>query len=176
MQYYTYWSIADTPSHTTKSYLVFLVIAIAALIGWFLIKKYKPTKDIEKTILLWSAGVIGVFSISAFICLKFFIPDNTDKEVAKILNSPNTQKVEGVISNFKRIRERKKYTTIETESFTVDSVLFGYDDVLMGRFNSFSKTRNGVLHNGVQVRITYFKPRDTRYNLYPEILKIEIGK
>lgn len=59
--------------------------------------------------------------------------------------------------------------TITWESFVIDSVEFRYNDILLERFNHFSKTKNGVFKNDLPVRITYAKPNN-------EILKIEIAK
>ena len=59
--------------------------------------------------------------------------------------------------------------TIVWESFAVDSVAFRYSDVLLGRFNHFSNTNNGVLKHNLLVKISYWKFNN-------EILKIEIAK
>jgi len=150
---------------------------MAGLFGWFLVKKFKKsTQDFEKPILLWGSGIIGAFSIIVSIYLKFFTIDKTSEEVARILNSPNTQKIEGVISNFSRVTEQKRYGSVDTESFSVDSVNFSYSDALLGKFNSFGKTHNGVLYNGVSVRITYLKGNREYYDKDLQILKIEIGR
>lgn len=148
-------------------------MGIAGLLGWFWVKKLKKTsQDFEKRILLWASGIIGLFSCIAAIYLKFYIIDKTSEEVNRILNSPNTKKVEGTITNFRHSIRQTRYGAVETESFNVDSVNFSYSDALIGKFNSFGKTRNGVLYNGVFVRITYLKGND-EYD--PQILKIEIG-
>lgn len=55
------------------------------------------------------------------------------------------------------------------ESFQVDSLTFQYDDYLMSGFTKFDKTYNGVLQNGLQVRVTFRKEDKS-------IQQIEIGK
>ena len=147
------------------------------MIVWTLIKKYKkPTADYEKQILLWSIGFIFLFSVVMVCYLKFIYIDKSDEEIIKLLNSSQVEKVQGFISNFTRKVEHKKYGSVTTEDFNVDTIAFTYTDALLGRFNSFSKTYNGIFHNGLPVRITYIKG-DNRYAENDNwILKIEIAK
>jgi hypothetical protein len=176
LKYSIYWSIAETPSHTIKAYTVFLVIAVISIFAWALIKKYKASNgDYEKSILLWSVGFISVFSSVAFYLQKFVFIDKSDDEIMQIINSPKAQIVEGTISNFHRQVEQKRYADETIESFQVDSVTFNYSSAAFGKFNSFAKTNNGVLNNGLPIRITYLKDTGVYMRNHIEILKIEIG-
>jgi hypothetical protein len=116
----------------------------------------------------------AVFSFLASFYLGVFTMDSTAKEINNMLNSPNTQRIEGIISHFERAKEQKRYVAVETESFNVDGIRFSYTDALLGKFNSFSKIRNEVLHSGVHVRITYLMDKEKYYYRHPQILKIEI--
>jgi len=170
MKYYTYWSISDLPTNSIKSYEVFLWISIICLIAWGIIKFYKKqNEDYEKAILLWTTGIIFLFSSTMFIYMIYYTKDNTDERIQKLLTSSQVTKVEGVISNFESIRPASRRGNVTIESFMVNSVEFIYEDAMLGRFNSFSKTNNGIFKNGLPVRITYRKERN-------EILKIEIAK
>jgi|GEM_PF-1801777 len=169
MNYYTYWSISELPSNT-RSFDVFFWIAIVSLILWILIKKFKRKKDdYEKLILLWTVGVIFSLSAIMFFYLQLCTTDTTERRIQNLYNSPNIFVIEGVITDFSREEEVKKMATITWESFVIDSVEFRYNDILLERFNHFSKTKNGVFKNDLPVRITYAKPNN-------EILKIEIAK
>ena len=170
MNYYTYWSISDLPTNSIKSFEVFLWISIVSLIIWIITKKYKKKEgDYEKTILLWITGMVFLFSSIMFFYLKIWNTDHSEERVQKLLNSSYVSKVEGKISDFKSFKpaSRRGYVTIE--SFTVDSINFEYEDGVLGRFNRFTKTNNGIFRNNLNVRITYGKENH-------EILKIEIAK
>jgi hypothetical protein len=170
MKYYTYWSISDLPTNSIKSYEVFLCISIICLIAWGIIKFYKKrNEDYEKAILLWTTGIIFLFSSAMFIYMIYYTKDDTEERIQKLLTSSQVTKIEGVISNFESIRPASRRGNVTIESFAVDSVEFSYEDAMLGRFNSFSKTNNGIFKNGLPVRITYGKERN-------EILKIEIAK
>lgn len=170
MEYSKYWSIADLGTNSLKSHEVCLYVAILFILAFILTKKLKKSnQDYEKTIILLGTGIIGLGAILGFVYLKFFIIDTTDQRIHKILNSKNVAIVEGTISNFKSIRPLSKRGIVTQESFTVDSVNFSYSDELLGRFNRFSKTNNGVFKNGLPVRITYGKGKN-------EILMVEIKK
>jgi len=119
-------------------------------------------------------GFIAVFSIVMFLCTKYVYPDKSDEEAIRILNSPGVQRIQGLISNFTRSNRRNRYGSVTIESFDIDSVHFQYEDALLGRFSSFSKTNNGVFRNGLPVRISYIKS-DTEYDKSIWILKIEIS-
>jgi hypothetical protein len=99
----------------------------------------------------------------------YYTKDNTSERIQKLLTSSQVTKVEGVISNFESIRPASRRGAVTIESFMVDSVEFSYEDAMLGRFNRFSKTNNGIFKNGLSVRITYGKEKN-------EILKIEIAK
>jgi hypothetical protein len=120
-------------------------------------------------ILLWTTGIFFSLSVSMFLYLKFFIKDTTDERIQNVFNSPNVLVVEGLISDFERQIQFKKMGTITKESFVVDSIDFRYNDVLLGQFNHFGKTKNGIFRDDLPVRITYAKENH-------EILKIEIAK
>nr|WP_315142634.1 hypothetical protein [uncultured Flavobacterium sp.] len=170
MKYYTYWSISDLPTNSIKSFEVFLWIAILCIISWIIIKIYKKqNEDYEKGILLWTIGIIFFFSSTMFIYMIYYTKDNTSERIQKLLTSSQVTKVEGVISNFESIRPASRRGAVTIESFMVDSVEFSYEDAMLGRFNRFSKTNNGIFKNGLSVRITYGKEKN-------EILKIEIAK
>jgi hypothetical protein len=156
MDYTTYWTILDTPSHTTKSNTVCLVIAIVAGLLWVLIKKFKQDKgEIDKTALLWVIGLFAALNLTGYFVLTFFYTDNSDSNTLKMLASPTTLKVEGLVSNFQRRFRKSSYSSETIESFTVDSVEFAYGDAAFGKFNSFSKTNNNFIVDGQKVRVTY---------------------
>jgi hypothetical protein len=170
MKYYTYWSISDLPTNSIKSYEVFLWTTIICLIAWVIIKIYKKQNDdYEKAILLWTIGIVFFLSSTMFIYTSCCTKDDTAERIQKLLTSSQVTKVEGVISNFESVRPASRRGAVTIESFMVDSVEFSYEDAMLGRFNSFSKTNNGIFKNGLPVRITYGKENK-------EILKIEIAK
>jgi hypothetical protein len=170
MKYYTYWSISDLPTNSIKSYEVFLWTTIICLIAWVIIKIYKKQNDdYEKAILLWTIGIVFFLSSTMFIYTSCCTKDDTAERIQKLLTSSQVTKVEGVISNFESVRPASRRGAVTIESFMVDSVEFSYEDAMLGRFNSFSKTNNGIFKNGLPVRITYGKEKK-------EILKIEIAK
>ena len=171
MKYYTFWSILDAPTNSLKVDNVLLFFFIFFLIAWIVIKKFKKNKgDYEKLLLLWLTGFCAAMMLTMFVYVKFFTVDNTEERINKLLNSSLVAKVEGKITSFSQKVEHKKYGSVTTECFQVDSVRFCYADYLLGKFNSFSKTNSDVLHNGVNVRITYFKGD------FNNIQKIEIGR
>ncbi len=169
MKYETYWSILDTANKSIRSYDVFLYVIVISLITWILIKKFKKSNgDIEKSILLWSAGIVFTLSTSAFVYLKMYDKDESYENTKRLLESSRVGKIEGVIENFQNgvIASRRG---VKYESFTVDNIDFYYSNELLGQFNSFGKVDDGVLKNGLPVRITYGKENN-------KILKIEIRK
>lgn len=173
MSYSTYWSILDTPSKTIQSNLVFLFFGICSGVLWFIITRLKKnTVDGARIFLLWGTGSFTILGFVGFITLTFFYPDKSKEKTLLILNSPNTPKVEGVISNFERTYRRRNETI---ERFTVDSVQFAYGNALLGKFNSFSQTNNNVIFNGQKVRITY-SFGSSYGNNYNSILRLEIAE
>jgi hypothetical protein len=168
MEYKKYWSIADLATNSLKSYEVCLYVAILFILIFVLVKKFKKSnQDFEKQILLLGTGIVGVGTMLGYIYLKFFTIDSTEYRIQKIINSKNVTVIEGVISKFESVRPLSKRGVVTQERFVVDSVEFSYSDELLGRFNRFSKTNNGVFRNGLPVRITYGKERH-------EILMVEI--
>jgi hypothetical protein len=176
MDYTTYWSVLDSPSHTTKPNIIFLIVALAFGLLWLLTKKFKKDKgDGEKLILLWGTGAFAVLGILGYFVLTFVYKDNSDEYTLKMLNSPTTPKVEGVVANFQRTHRNAKYGGETIETFTVDSVEFAYGDAALGKFNAFSQTFNNVIYNGQKVRITY--GHESHYgDNFNSILKLEIAK
>ncbi|SFC62011.1 hypothetical protein [Flavobacterium phragmitis] len=169
MNYYTYWSISELPSNT-RSFSVFFWVAIFSFILWALIKKFKRgNDDYEKVILLWTIGLVFSISTIMFFYLQFYTTDTTEKRIQNLFNSPNVLVVEGKISNLESFRPISRRKSVTIEKFKVDSIDFQYEDALLGGFNTFTKANNGVLKNGVNVRITYGKR-------YHEILKVEIAQ
>ena len=176
MEYTTYWSILDTPAHIIKSNYIGLAIALIGGFCWLLIKKYKKDKgDGDRPLVLFSTGAFTVLGIAMFILLTFIYPNNSDIEVAKMLDSPAVKKVEGKISGFDRSFRNTKYGAETIESFVVDSVHFEYNDALLARFGSFTKTNNSIIYNGQTVRVTYRGAPNYR-SKFNSILKIEIGR
>ena len=176
MEYTTYWSILDSPSHTIKSNLIGLFIALFAGFCWILAKKYKrDSGDGDRMIILWGTGVLTVLGIAMFFLLTFITPDNSDAETAKMLQSAKVKKVEGIVSHFNRRFRNTRLGAETIESFNVDTVKFAYGDALLGKFNSFTKTNNDVIFNGQSVRITYGagSPYGDSLN---SIWKLEIGR
>jgi hypothetical protein len=178
MDYTTYWTILDSPANTTKSNSICLVITIVAGLLWVMTKKFKKDNgDGDKTILLWGTATFAILGLTFYILLTFFYKDNSDSKTLKMLASPSTPKVEGLVSNFQRkIRNaRSRFGSETIESFTVDSVEFAYGDAALGKFNSFCKTNNDVIIDGQKIRVTYRKGSPYRHN-YNSILKLEIWK
>jgi len=176
MDYSTYWSVLDTPSKTIQSSSIFLWIALAAGLLWFLTKKFKKDSgDGDRTIILWATAVFGVLGAAGFVALTFFYPDKTNEKTLEMLNSSTTPKVEGAISNFERTFRNARYGGETIEKFSVDSIQFAYGDAALGKFNSFTQTNNNVIFNGQKVRITY-KTGSPYGNEYNSILRIEIAK
>lgn len=170
MEYEKYWSISDLETYSLKSYEVCFYIAILFVLFFILTKKFKKSnQDYEKTIILWSTGLIGIGAFLGFVYLRFYTIDTTEERIQKILNSKHVAVVEGTITNFESVRPISRKGIVTKESFVVDSVDFSYSDEVLGRFNRFSKTNNGVFRNGLPVRITYGKERH-------EILMVEIKK
>ena len=171
MKYTTFWSVLETPAKTLKPEMIFLSVAIVFVIAWIAILKFKKFNDkIEKAIMTWTLGLIFGFSLTSSIYFKFFVHDNSEIEATnKMLATAKI--IEGHISNFKR--EYRRSVTIE--SFQVDSVGFRYEDAMLGRFNSFSKTNNHVFHNGLPVRITYVEGNQYYGADFTTLLKIEVG-
>ena len=176
MEYSTYWSILDTPSKSIQSNSICLYIAIGAGLLWLLIKQFKKENgDGEKKIILWGAVIFAVLGIAGYISLTFFYLDNSNDQVLEILNSNKTPKVEGVITNFEQTFRSAKYGGETIEKFIVDSVQFAYGDAALGKFNSFTQTKNNVIFNGQKVRITYQNGSSYGEN-YKSILKLEIAE
>ena len=170
MEYKKYWSIADLGSNSLKTYDVCLYVAILFVILFILTKKFKKAdQDYEKSIILWATGIIGFGALFGFVYLKFFTIDSTDQRIQKILQSNNVAIVEGTISEFESVRPLSQRGVVTHESFVVDSVEFSYSDEVLGRFNRFTETNNGVFRNGLPVRITYGKEKH-------EIVMVEIAK
>jgi hypothetical protein len=173
MDYSTYWSVLDTPLKSIQSNTVCLCIAIGSGLLWFLVKKFKKDKDdSDKTIILWATGSFAILGLASSILLTFFYPDKSSEQTLKMLNSPTTLKVEGVVSNFERTYRNGKETI---EKFTVDSVQFAYSDALISKLCSFSQTYNNIIFDGQKVRVTY--KSDSPYcNNCNSILKLEIAR
>jgi len=145
-------------------------MAIICLILWGITKRFKKKDNkYEKTILLWTLGIIFSFSTMMFVYLKYYTIDETEKRIQKILTSTHVDIIEGEISNFTSVRPASRRGKVTVESFNVDTINFSYEDAMLGRFNRFCKTNNGVFRNGLKVRITYGKIKH-------EILKVEIAK
>jgi hypothetical protein len=170
MEYKKYWSIADLGTNALKTYEVFLYTAILFIILFILCKKFKKAnQDYEKVIILWVTGIIGSGALLGFVCMKFFTIDSTDQRIQKILISNNVAVVEGIISEFESIKPLYKRGMVTQEYFVVDSIDFSYSNEVLGRFNRFSDTNNGIFRNGLPVRITYGKAKH-------EILMVEISE
>lgn len=175
MNYSTYWSILDTPSKTIQSNSVCLYITIGAGLLWFLIKKFKKDQgDGDKTIILWATGVFTVLGLVGYTMLTFFYQDKSNEQTLKMLESPTTPKVEGIVSNFERTFRSSKYANETIEKFTVDSVQFAYGDAVLGKFGAFSETNNHVIFDGQKVRVTY-KTGSPYGDEYNSIIKLEIA-
>lgn len=172
MEYYTYWSVLDTPSKSIESNSICLYIAIGLAIIWFLIKRFKKDKaGDDKIILLWGTGAFSILALFGYFMLTYISQDKTIERTIEMLNSPKTPKVEGAVSKFKRTSRNGKENIV---IFTVDSVQFAYGDAALGKFSSFTQTKNDVIFNGQIVRITYSS--GSYYGDYNTILKIEIAK
>ncbi len=166
MEYYTYWSILETPGNSIKSYSIFLIIFIISIIALFLILKFEKNDD-DRKILLILISLFITLSLPGYIYLNFFNHDNTTERISKLLQSDRLKKVEGTISNYKRESEGKSII----ESFEVNSVTFTYYDNSLYEFNHFGGNRSNDLYDGLRVRITYSK--GDKFN---EIMKIEFQK
>lgn len=165
MEYYTYWSLLDTPSNSIKSYSVCLVLLIISIIAFFLVLKFQKNEDKKLSLALISLFIVTSFP--GYIYLRFFTPDNTKERITKLLESENLGKVEGKISNYRERLEGKQ----KIDSFEVNSVVFQYSENAISEFNHFGGDRSNDLYNNLNVRITYSK--GDKFN---EIVKIEIAK
>lgn len=169
MKYYTYWSILDSPSSTSSS-SVSLVIFIISFFLFLLILKFKK-KDFEKKFYLFLVSLFLILSFSGYIYLKFFLEDNPDKRLIKLLNSDRVQKVEGEISNYKRTLVYARNGNDTNESFNVNSINFKYIENTLYEFNHFGGNHSNTFYDGLKVKITYIKG-----SLTNEIQKIEIAE
>lgn len=175
MEYSTYWSVLDTPSESIKSNSVCLYVAIGACVCWLLIKTFKKNKaDSDKGILLWGSAIFAILGLTGYVSLSFFNLDTSNEPALKLLRSPDTPRVEGIVSDFERTFRSAKGGHETIESFTVDSVRFTYSDAMMSRFGSFTATENSFIFDGQKVRITY--TNDWHYRDGHKILKIEVAK
>lgn len=174
MDYTTYWSVLDAPSHTIKSNTVCLVIGLGFGFIWLLVKRFKKDSgDGDKVSILWGSGLFALLGFFGYFYLTFINKYDSNIRTVELIRSPTTPRVEGTVSNFQRRIRHSKYTDETIESFTVDSVQFAYGDAVLARFNSFTETNNNVIFNGQKVRITY-----TDWGNYGPntILKIEIAR
>ncbi|MFN3446698.1 MAG: hypothetical protein ACK44D_13245 [Bacteroidia bacterium] len=170
MNYSTYWSILDTPSHQIQSNIIFLFVSIVSGLSYFLIKRFKnDNNEGDKPLLLWGTGFFACLSLIGFVVLTFIYVDKSVEYATKTISSPNTHLIEGVVSNFKRNYRNTRGGTVTSESFEINGITFEYSDELLAKFNSFSKTYNNSIYNGQRLRIRY-KPN----SIENRILMIEI--
>ncbi|ESU21138.1 hypothetical protein FCR2A7T_07090 [Flavobacterium cauense R2A-7] len=169
-EYYTYWSILDTPSNSTTSDSIFLILSFISLCALLSVLKFKK-KDFEKKLLIFLTGTFLTLSVPAYIYLKFFVNDNTEKRLTEFLKSNRVKKVEGKIYNFQRVIGNPRAGKTTYESFEVDSVKFWYYDNALYQFNHFGGNNSKTLYENLNVKITYVE--GTNQN---EIQKIEIAK
>ena len=176
MEFTTYWSILETPSHAIKSNTIGLIIFLSGTILWTFVKKFKKDSgEGDRKLLLWASATFSIVGMFMYILTTFIYKDNSDKLLEEMLNSSKTAKAKGIVTNFHRTYRSDKAGRETTEYFMVDSIKFAYSDALLARFNSFGRTYNNVISNGQYVRIT-FTP-DTAHKVeYHTILKIEIDK
>ncbi len=168
MEYYTYWSVLETPSHSIKPYSIFLIILIISIFAFLSVLKFrKNDDDDDKKIHLILISLFIALSLPCYIYLRFFNYDNTTERISKLLQSDRLKKAEGTISNYRRESEGKSMI----ESFEVNSVTFTYYDNSLYEFNHFGGNRSNDLYDGLKVRITY-----TKGNKFNEIMKIEFQK
>ncbi|MCD9853708.1 hypothetical protein LUD75_03275 [Epilithonimonas sp. JDS] len=170
MEYYTYWSIHDSPSSTASS-TIFLIILILSLCLFLSILKFKKS-DFEKKLYLTLSGLFLIISCFGYFYLKLIIEDDTrnEKRLNELLDAKTLQKVEGKISNYQRTVVYVRNGKDTSESFTVGSVGFRYIDNALYEFNHFGGNHSGTFYNGLRVRITYIKGDEMN-----EIKKIEIA-
>ncbi|KIA82564.1 hypothetical protein OA84_10395 [Kaistella solincola] len=171
MEYFTYWTINDTPSNATQPYSIFLWILIFSLIIFSLIWKFKKN-DSDKNFYLFGSGLFILLSLPAYIYLKFFNGNPNQERIEKYLTDKKIEVVEGQIQEFYRfnpviVRNGKQ----PHEEFKVDSVKFHYLENALYEFSNFGGNHSDVFHNGLNVRITYVKGEKGN-----EIQKIEIKK
>ena len=176
MEFTTYWSILDTPSHTIKSSTIGLIIFVLGTLLWILAKKIKKDSgDGDRKIVLFGTALFSILGLFMYVLTAFIYVDNTDKEIAEMLNSSKTSKVEGLIENFERTYRNHKTGRETTESFSVADIKFSYFDALLAKFGEYTKTYDDKIFEGQYVRITYSPDTENRIE-YHKILKIEIGK
>ena len=68
MEYSTYWSILETPSNSTTSGSIFLILSILSIISLSSVVIFKKS-GFEKKLLLILTGLFLVLSIPAYIYL-----------------------------------------------------------------------------------------------------------
>lgn len=171
MEYYTYWSIHDSPSSTSSSF-VFLTIFIISLFVFLSILKFKQ-KDFEKKFYLSLVSLFLILSFFGYVYLEFFVNDavQNEKRLETILKSNQIKIVEGKISNYERSIVYARNGKDTNERFTVDSVRFQYIDNALYEFNHFGGNHSKIFRDGLKVKITYLK--GDKLN---EVKKVEIAK
>lgn len=172
MNYYTYWTVAETASQTIKSETIILIIGLVCLVLSFYFFKFKKNINDDTTpIIKWSTFIFGIFLILLYI---YSITRTTpiDRNEILILKDKNLiSVVEGKVIDFKIEYQNTRGGQRTIESFVVDKIHFSYNDYPANEFNNFSKTRKngGLITNGIQVRITYITENN-------RIVKIELLK
>lgn len=171
MNYHVYWSVADTPSEQIRPGHVILLAGIAVLgLTFFFTRRNAKISAANRKLIKWSGSIFGVFLLGLYLVVQFSSL-GVHEDPFKMLNDRHlVSTVEGKIENFKIDYVQTRDGLRTTESFSVDSVEFAYDDYAMSAFNSFTKTHQngGILESGDQVRITYLTGSK-------RMLKIEIA-
>ena len=86
MEFTTYWSILDTPSHTIKSSTIGLIIFVLGTLLWILAKKIKKDSgDGDRKIVLFGTALFSILGLFMYVLTAFIYVDNTDKEIAEML-------------------------------------------------------------------------------------------
>lgn len=169
MEYYTYWSILDTPNNSIKPYSIFLIVLILAVI--LLLLTVRLNKSIDKKVYLIIISLFITLSLPSYIYLRFIVKDTTEKRLTEFLSSDKVKKIEGLITNYKRRVAYPRNGESTSESFDIDSLHFYYIDNALYQFHNFGGNHSDVLHDGLKVRITYLQG-----DKFTTIQKLEIAK
>lgn len=83
MEYYTYWSLLETPSNSIKPYSIFLILLIISIITFIWLLKFQKNDNDDKKLYLILTGLFTGLSLFGSIYLKFFTVDNTNERIKK---------------------------------------------------------------------------------------------
>ena len=169
MNYYTYWDIESAASAPMSDEGVIGFAAILVLIVGFAVLLFNKRLPLE----FRRSVPYGVLGLGVLLLASYLYIDYAKKSLpasSPLSKREESKMVEGIILNYKeKILKAPRGGTQTVASFDIKNVSFHFSGVNVGNNKSFSLTRSkgGILNNGMQARITY----DSKNN---SILKIEL--